>query len=143
MPSDTDQAQRFVLDACALIAYLNDEAGADVVERLLEDARENRAQLFAASVNVYEVFYDCLKRDEARALQLVNDVYSMPITIIETLDRPLIVAAGQFKVAYRVSLADSIALALAQQLSAHLISSDHHELDPIEHDGKMRFRWIR
>jgi len=39
MPSDTDQAQRFVLDACALIAYLNDEAGADVVERLLEDAR--------------------------------------------------------------------------------------------------------
>jgi PIN domain nuclease of toxin-antitoxin system len=143
MPSDTAPVQRFVLDACALIAYLNDEIGADVVERLFEDARENRVQLLVASVNVYEVFYDCLKRDEARALQLVNDVYGLPITVIETLDRPLMYAAGWFKVTYRVSLADSIALALAQQSSAHLVSSDHHELDPIEHDGKMRFQWIR
>jgi PIN domain nuclease of toxin-antitoxin system len=143
MPLDTDPAQRFVLDACALIAYLNDEIGADVVESLLERARENRVQLYAASVNVYEVFYDCLKRDETAALQLADDVYTLPITIVETLDRPLMYAGGWFKVAYHISLADSIALALAQQLDACLVSSDHHELGPVEDDGKIRFRWIR
>jgi len=143
MPSDADPAQRFVLDACALIAYLNDETGAEVMERLFEDARASHVQLFVASVNVYEVFYDCLKRDEARATQLVNDVYSQPVTVVETLDRLLMYAAGKFKVTYRVSLADSIALALAQQLGALLVSSDHHELGPIEHDNKIKFRWIR
>jgi len=29
MPSDADQVECFVFDACALIAYLNDELGAD------------------------------------------------------------------------------------------------------------------
>jgi len=33
MPSNADQAQRFVLDACALIAYLNDETGADATKK--------------------------------------------------------------------------------------------------------------
>jgi hypothetical protein len=44
---------------------------------------------------------------------------------------------------YRVSLADSVALGLAQQHNAHLVSSDHHEFDPIDEDGKARFQWIR
>ncbi len=143
MPPDTLAAERFVFDACALIAYLNDETGADVVEELLERARQNQAQVYVASVNVYEVFYDCLKRDEATARQLVEDVYGLPITVVETLGRPLMHAAGWFKVSSRVSLADSVALALAQQLNADLVSSDHHEFDLIKKDGKARFWWIR
>jgi len=95
------------------------------------------------SVNVYEVFYDCLKRDAATARQLVDDVYSLPVTIVETLDRPLMHIAGRFKVSYQVSLADSVALALAQQLNAYLVSSDHHEFDPLENAGAARLKWIR
>ena len=34
MPSDVEQVDRYVFDACALIAYLNDEIGAKVVEDL-------------------------------------------------------------------------------------------------------------
>jgi len=51
--------------------------------------------------------------------------------------------AGEFKRNYRVSLADSVALGLAQQLNAYLVTSDHHEFDPIDRDGKARFWWIR
>jgi PIN domain nuclease of toxin-antitoxin system len=143
MPAEADQPECFVLDACALIAYLNGELGADKVEDLLEQARQNRARLYVASVNAYEVFYDCLKRDATTARQLIDDIYGLPITVVESLDRPLMDAAGWFKVSYRVSLADSIALGLAQESNARLVSTDHHELDQIERDGKMRFRWIR
>ena len=143
MPSNIEQANRYVLDACALIAYLNDEAGADVVETLLTLAREEQAQLYVAAVNAYELFYDCLKHDAATAHQLLEDVYGLPITVVETLDRLAMQNAGGFKVAYRVSLADSIALGLAQQLNARLVTSDHLEFDPIEHDGKTQFKWIR
>jgi predicted nucleic acid-binding protein len=70
-------------------------------------------------------------------------VYRLPITIIETVDRNLMQAAGFFKINYRVSLADSIALALAQQLDVRLVSTDHHEFDTIEQAGIIKFMWLR
>lgn len=143
MSADAGQPECLVLDACALIAYLNDEPGAEKVENLLDQARQGRVRLYVASVNVYEVFYDCLKRDAATAGLLLDDIYSLPVTIVETLDRPLMDASGQFKITYRVSLADSIALGLAQILSARLVSTDHRELDQIDRDGKMQFYWLR
>ena len=76
-----------MFDACALIAYLNDEVGAKVVEDLLALATQERAQCFVAAVNVCELFYDCLRRDAATAHQLVDDIYRLPITVVEVLDR--------------------------------------------------------
>ncbi|MGH7450804.1 MAG: response regulator [bacterium] len=51
----------FVFDACAFIAYFNNETGADKAEQLFERARAGGAQLFATSINVYEVYYDALR----------------------------------------------------------------------------------
>lgn len=143
MSANADRPECFVLDACALIAYLNDEPGGEKVENLLDQAHQGRVRLYVASVNVYEVFYDCLKRDVATARLLLDDIYSLPVTIVETLDQPLMDASGRFKITYRVSLADSIALGLAQIMSARLVSTDHHELDQIDRDGKMQFYWLR
>ena len=70
------------------------------------------------------LFYDCFKRDAATARQLVDGIYGLPITVIESLDCPLLYAAGWFKVSYHVSLADSIALGLAQESNARLVSTD-------------------
>ena len=49
--------KRHVLDACALIAYFNDENGASVVEDLLASNRE----IFMSVVNLYEVCYDAAR----------------------------------------------------------------------------------
>ena len=54
MSSDTDQGEQFVFDACALIAYFNDEVGAEIVEDPLERARQDRARLYVAAANVYD-----------------------------------------------------------------------------------------
>lgn len=59
----------------ALIAYLNDEPGADKVEDLLDQAQQNHVQVYVTAVNIYEMFYDCLKRDAATARQLVDEIY--------------------------------------------------------------------
>ena len=143
MAFDIDNVACFVLDACALIAYFNDEIGAEVVEALLDQASRNEIHLYVAAVNVYELFYDCLRRDASVAQQLLDDVYSLPLTVVEQLNPSLMRSAGEFKRSYRVSLADSMALGLAQQLDACLVSSDHHEFDSIDRDNKLKFRWIR
>ena len=61
MSSETDLGERFVLDACALIAYFNDEVGAEVVEDVLEHLRQRPPRLYVAAVNVYELLYACLQ----------------------------------------------------------------------------------
>ncbi len=44
---------------------------------------------------------------------------------------------------FNVSVADSVALGLAKLKGASLVTTDHHEFDPIEEAGEMRFHWLR
>jgi len=137
-------SDRFVLDACALIAYFNDETGADKAEHLISRALREEVVLYAASINVYEVYYDALRRGSpGKAEELLSDIYAMPLTIVEEVDRPLMRHAGFFKTAHKISRADSIALALSKQLDAQLVTTDHHEFDDVERSGEVRFFWLR
>jgi len=144
MAAPAPTTARFVLDACALIAFFNDEEGAGNFEQLIAQAEAGEAQLYVASVNLYEVYYDALRRGPAdKAEELLRDLYALPITVVEAIDPPLMRRAGYFKTAHRVSVADSIALALAQHLSARLVSTDHHEFDALDKAGVAHFFWLR
>ncbi len=135
---------RFVFDACAFIAYFNDEPGADKAERLIEEARRSENQLYAMSVNLYEVYYDALRRGSSeKAEEVLLDLYTMPFNVVETVDRPLMRLAGYFKTQFKMSLADSLALALAQKVNAKLVTTDHHEFDNVEKAGALSFFWLR
>jgi len=48
----------YVLDACALIAFLNDEREAAAVANLLTRAEAGTDRLFISSIQVLEVYYD-------------------------------------------------------------------------------------
>lgn len=50
--------EKYVLDACALIAFFNDEEGAGKVEMILEQAENGEVELYLASINLFEVYYD-------------------------------------------------------------------------------------
>jgi len=47
----------FVFDACALIAFLNDEVGSDIVEKLLEKAISGKTDLIMNKINLLEIYY--------------------------------------------------------------------------------------
>jgi len=47
------------------------------------------------------------------------------------------------KSTYRISLADSLALAESSLSGAMLITSDHHEFDVIEAAENINFNWFR
>jgi uncharacterized protein len=50
-------AERYLLDACAIIAYLSDEDGADKVEELLWQSNQETGKLFMHELNLLEVYY--------------------------------------------------------------------------------------
>jgi PIN domain nuclease of toxin-antitoxin system len=131
---------RYLLDACALIAFFNKEEGADVVESLFE----NKAEIFVSIVNVYEVYYDACRTDgEEKAKELLADIEKLPIKIIRNIDKEVIIKAARFKVDFSISLADSIALGLGKELSAKVVTADHYEFDKIEEKKSADFYWIR
>lgn len=130
-----------VLDACALIAYFNDEPGANIVQ----DALSGDANVLSSAVNIYEVVYDATrttgqKSSGEKVLELVS---RLSCTIEWRLGPELMLEAARYKNTYKVSFADSIALGLAKLHKAHLVTSDHHEFDPIDAAGDAKFLWIR
>jgi predicted nucleic acid-binding protein len=134
----------YVLDACALIAFFNDELGAVKIEHLFEKALHNEIEVFMLAVNLCEVYYDCLRaKDLTSAETLLQDVNQLPISIIREITDDLLKEAGRFKVDEKVSFADSFALAFARIKHGKLVTTDHHEFDEIDKKGSVEFYWLR
>jgi PIN domain nuclease of toxin-antitoxin system len=133
---------RVVLDASAIIAFLRDEPGADVVEGYFEPGAH---QLYVHSINLCEVFYDFLRAaGEASAESAVRDIKLLGVQERADMDAEFWREAGRLKAELRrVSLADCCALALSRSLGAALLSADRHELEPIAAAGVCEVRFIR
>lgn len=141
MRSDWKDEPTVVLDACALIAFLNDEPGADVIAAVLEEI----PTVEMAAINLLEIAYDAVRRtgQPSSATDVIDAVCKLPIFIRWDIDQEIVETAARFKTRFRISLADSIALALAATRHAPLATSDHHEFDSIEIANEARFLWIR
>jgi predicted nucleic acid-binding protein len=74
---------------------------------------------------------------------MLEKIKRTPILVIPEIDDKVFLEAGRLKAAYKISLADSIAVASASVSGAALITADHHELDAVEATERIRFFWIR
>ena len=130
-----------VLDACALIAFFNDEPGADIVAEVLHVV----PVVEMAAINLLEIAYDAVRSSgqPQSARDVLETVSKLPISIRRDIDDDVLEMAAGFKARFRISLADSVALAVATVCDAPLVTCDHHEFDAIESTGIARFIWIR
>jgi uncharacterized protein len=122
----------YILDACALLAFLNDEEGAEKIENLLNQSATSDISVSMSIINFFEAYYGelCDKGDEIA--QIVLDmVQHYSIKIIDTISEQVFREAAHLKAAYKMSIADCIGLATAIELSGQFVSSDHHELEAV------------
>lgn len=130
MASAFSSGNAYVLDACAMIAFLQREPGATTIDGLLINTNN---LCFAHAVNFCEVYYDTLRSlGSSTASQAIMDLMAAGIQIRQDLDTSFWQQTGDLKVnPGKLSLADCFALALTLRLKATLVTSDHHEFDPI------------
>jgi len=130
---------RRVLDAHALMVFLEKEAGFEKVESFLVAATEKDSPLLMTSVNFGEVYYIILREcGQAKALEIEKIIQTLPIEIVD-VDVPLAKEAARFKAAKRISYADCFAAALARTHKAELITGDK-EFEAVE--GDVRIAWV-
>jgi predicted nucleic acid-binding protein len=134
-----------ILDACALIAWLKNELGADIVDDLLDKAEAGEIDLFINVVNLVEVYYGFMKDlGEDKAREIMQTVRETAIKIIDTIDNAIFQEVARLKSTLKdFSLADAFGLATASAVGGVFVTCDHHELGKFEGQVNIPFRWIR
>jgi len=135
---------RYVLDACALLALLRNEPGADLVAEVINSANNADADVVIHKANLLEVYYDLYRSlGKEKADLVLAEIKKRPIGINAEITDKIFDEAGRLKASYKISFADSFALAQAIVTDAELLTSDHHEFDAIDGTEPVRFKWIR
>jgi predicted nucleic acid-binding protein len=131
----------YVLDAYAVLCYLQDEAGADEVAGLLNQAKKGETRLLLTWMNLGEVYYRvCRTRGETKAQEVLATIKEWPVTLLAG-DEPLTVAAAGIKAAHALSYADAYAVAACLLHQAALVTGDP-EMRPVEKALSLRVKWI-
>jgi len=115
----------YVLDASALMAFLEDRAGAGKVEELLAKAAEAKRPLAMSVINWGEVHYSIWRaHGEKQAKAKLQEIAQLPVAIVD-VDGEFGKLAATLKAVYNLPYADCFAAALAQSRKATLVTSDH------------------
>ena len=116
--------KRYVLDSYAMIAYFEDEPGADRVAQVLRQLIQGKAKGFMSVVNWGEVYYSTMREQGvAEAEKVILQLDKFPIRMVE-VNKDLAYEAAKLKGKYRIAYADCYAVALSMKLNAFLVTGD-------------------
>jgi len=102
----------YVLDAHALFAFLQDEAGQELVSELVERTATD-VTLHLSLINFGEIAYITERElGTGRSSQILDDVRRLPM-VLYGIDEQCVLAAAQVKAHHALSYADAFAVALA------------------------------
>ena len=124
-----------------MIAYLRGEPGASVVNGFLSTPTD---LCYAHTINMLEVYYDFIrKHNESVARQALADLAAAGVIERRDMHTEYVLRVGQLKAKGRISLPDCFCIVLAQEVAGQVVTSDHHEFDPLVALGLIPIRFIR
>ena len=128
-----------ILDASALMVYLEKEAGYEKIKDLLVKAAESEKNLLMTTVNLGEVYY-VLTRDHGHeeADKILHLITTFPIEFV-SVDLTITKQAALFKAAKKLPFADCFAAALAKLRKGELITTDK-DFKVVE--GDIKVSWV-
>jgi ribonuclease VapC len=114
----------FVLDAWAMLAYLQKEKGSQRVKEVLSAGREG-CPVIMNSINIGEVYYILARERSALEADLFMEMI-IPALDIQVMLNGMddVLAAAKFKAGLLLSYADAFAAAAALKYGAVLLTGD-------------------
>ena len=134
----------YILDACALIAFLSGEKGAENVRIIMQNAIMGDIVLKINEINLLEVYYHAINfYDLTTANEILEEIKKYPIEIISGLRNDVFKEAGRIKSKYKIPLGDSIAVAECIAAEGTLVTSDYSDFGKIEKTENIKINWFR
>jgi len=134
----------YILDACAMLALLNEELGKgyETTRDLLESATKGEATLCMSLINLVEVYYRYIQLKGVEVADAVMEqAKNLPINFIRDISDEVYFETARCKASYAMSLADAFLCATAKSLAAVVVTKDK-EIKPAEKDGYLSVLWI-
>jgi len=112
----------YVLDSFALLAFLADEPGADIVREVLEYGQRHDGSVWTSVISLGECLY-IVEREQglSAAHRAIAAIRQLPVKEVPA-DRERTFAAAHIKAQRKLSFADAFAVALAQEKSATVLT---------------------
>ena len=134
----------YFLDACALIALLSGERGAENIKTILQKAIDGEIIVKINQINLLEVYYHvCKIYDQNKANIAMKKIKEYPIEIIIGLKENVFNEAGRIKSKYKIPLGDSIVVAECIVNNGILVTSDYKDLVKFEKEENVKINWFR
>jgi predicted nucleic acid-binding protein len=125
-----------ILDASALLAFLNNEKGALKVKGLFESARKDHDSVFIHQCNFIEVTYKSFKYIGISEAKNVLAMLSSPFFAVSNImDDGIGYYSAYLKNLYPVSLADAIGLAFTKYMEGIFYTADKVLLNVAKTEG--------
>ncbi|NLV17594.1 MAG: type II toxin-antitoxin system VapC family toxin [Syntrophomonadaceae bacterium] len=131
----TSPQKKYVLDSYAVLCYLQDEPGADIMASLLEKAQQKEIELYMTWVNCGEVYYR-VRREYGRgeAGKIVELLEQWPLKMISA-DKNFCLAAAAIKAENVLAYADAFAIAAVLMTKGTLVTGDPEIQKASEKEG--------
>ncbi|CAD7779074.1 tRNA(fMet)-specific endonuclease VapC [Candidatus Methanoperedenaceae archaeon GB37] len=125
------EENKYLFDTSAWFTLLEDEEGANQVERLLKNEK-----IVVPFIVLLEIYYITLQeKGTETADKRYAMIKSLDLEILWKIDEPTLMLASYFKAKYRISLADAIIAAFAKKENAILVHKDP-EYEILKHKVK-------
>jgi len=130
----------YVLDASAVVDFVESGRGSKTVQRLLHEALRQQSVILVSVVNWAEVLYLLWnRRGEQKARETMASLLPLPLQIVP-VDLPQGLKAAEIKVLHKLAFVDGLAAALAELRGAVLVTGDRD----FERLGRrVQILWIR
>jgi len=131
--------KEIVLDSYALLAYFEDEPGAEKVQGLLEQGEKGKVGLLMSVVNWGEVYYSlCRSKGAEKAEDSLLVIEQLPIKFID-VGRDFMYKVARLKAYHSLALGDCFAAALGMERRCPVLTGDKE----FEKLGKMvKIEWL-
>jgi predicted nucleic acid-binding protein len=130
----------YLFDSHALLAFFQNEKGADEVARILKKALKKNIERLICVINLGEILYVTKRRfGDSKKLEALRRVHELGINILPVPDS-LVFKAAEIKAEYPISYADCFALVCALDHSAILLTGDP-EFKNVSH--LINIQWVR
>lgn len=130
---------KVVLDAYAVLALLENEAGSDVVEQYITD---EETEVYLSVINLGEIYYILLRRKGLRvAEELISSIFMDESLKIIEASWPMVKVAATIKARGGLSYADSFVVGLASEYGAILVTGDPEILSVSKQIG-VKVSWL-
>lgn len=114
----------YIFDSHALLAFFQNEAGADVVGDILTNAIKRRTERFLCIINLGEIIYMTKRRfGDAKKIEILQRIHTLGFNLISVSDA-IVYNAAEIKAEYAISYADCFAVACAIAYSATIVTGD-------------------